>query len=112
MKCMAMALGLVSIASLAAAQTPVTGTVTGAQPAPPPAMTNLQIIPKDTPRPQVLATMQAFTQSLGVQCNYCHVQEGDAAAATTWRRTKADQEGRARHDGPGTDQHRLPEGDR
>jgi len=39
-------------------------------------MTNLQIIPKDTPRPQVLATMQAFTQALGVQCNYCHVQEG------------------------------------
>jgi hypothetical protein len=48
----------------------------GAQPAPPPPMTNLQILPKDTPRPQVIATMQAFTQSLGVQCNYCHVQEG------------------------------------
>jgi Photosynthetic reaction centre cytochrome C subunit len=54
----------------------VTGTVTGAQPAQPPAMTNLQIFPKDTPRPQVLQTMQAFTQSLGVACNYCHVQEG------------------------------------
>jgi tetratricopeptide (TPR) repeat protein len=39
-------------------------------------MTNLQIIPKDTPRPQVIAAMQAFTQALGVQCNYCHVQEG------------------------------------
>jgi len=72
MKCMAIALGLVSIASLAAAQAPAAG----AQAAPPPAMTNLQIIPKDTPRPQVLATMQAFTQSLGVQCNYCHVFEG------------------------------------
>jgi hypothetical protein len=61
-------------ASLAAAQgAAVTGT---AQAAPPPPMTNLQIIPKDTPRPQVLATMQAFTQSLGVQCNYCHVFEG------------------------------------
>ena len=72
MKCMAIALGLVSIASLAAAQAPAAG----AQAAPAPAMTNLQIIPKDTPRPQVLATMQAFTQSLGVQCNYCHVFEG------------------------------------
>jgi hypothetical protein len=61
-------------ASLASAQG---GGVTGtAQAAPPPPMTNLQIIPKDTPRPQVLATMQAFTQSLGVQCNYCHVFEG------------------------------------
>jgi tetratricopeptide (TPR) repeat protein len=39
-------------------------------------MTNLQIIPKDTPRPQVVATMQAIAASLGVQCNYCHVQEG------------------------------------
>jgi hypothetical protein len=53
------------------------GTVTGtAQTPPPPPMSNLQIFPKDTPRPQVLQTMQAFTQSLGVACNYCHVQEG------------------------------------
>jgi hypothetical protein len=58
--------------SLAAAQG---GTGAAQAPAQPP-MTNLQIIPKDTPRPQVLATMQAFTQSLGVQCNYCHVFEG------------------------------------
>jgi hypothetical protein len=69
----AAAIVLVS-ASLASAQAAgVTGT---AQAAPPPAMTNLQIFPKDTPRPQVIATMQAFTQALGVQCNYCHVQEG------------------------------------
>ena len=39
-------------------------------------MTNLQIIPKDTPRDAGVATMQAFTAALGVQCNYCHVQEG------------------------------------
>jgi tetratricopeptide (TPR) repeat protein len=39
-------------------------------------MTNLQIIPKDTPREQVIATMTAFAGALGVQCNYCHVQEG------------------------------------
>jgi hypothetical protein len=47
-----------------------------AQPPAPPPMTNLQIFPKDTPRQQVVATMQAFTQALGVQCNYCHVMEG------------------------------------
>jgi hypothetical protein len=52
------------------------GVTGGVQVAPPPPMTNLQIFPKDTPRPQVLATMQAFTQSLGVQCSYCHVFEG------------------------------------
>jgi tetratricopeptide (TPR) repeat protein len=39
-------------------------------------MTNLQIIPKDTPRAQVLQTMQAIAGALGVQCNYCHVFEG------------------------------------
>jgi hypothetical protein len=73
---LALAGGIVVLsAALAAAQGG--GAVTGtAQAAPPPPMTNLQIFPKDTPRPQVLATMQAFTQSLGVQCNYCHVQEG------------------------------------
>jgi hypothetical protein len=43
-----------------------------AQPAPPP-MTNLQIYPKETPRAEIIATMQGFTQALGVQCTYCHV---------------------------------------
>jgi len=49
-----------------------------AQPAPqpPPPLTNLQLYPKDTPRPQLVATMQGFVQALGVQsaggCGYCH----------------------------------------
>ena len=46
----------------------------GGQQAPPP-MTNLQVWPKDTPRAVVLQTMDAFNDSLGVQCNYCHVQQ-------------------------------------
>jgi hypothetical protein len=71
---LALAIGIVvGSGALAAAQG---GGAAGAAQAPPPPMTNLQIIPKDTPRPQVIATMQAFTQALGVQCNYCHVQEG------------------------------------
>jgi predicted Zn-dependent protease len=48
----------------------------GQRPGGPPPMTNLQIFPKDTPRETVVTTMQAFTSALGVQCNYCHVQEG------------------------------------
>src|SRR5262245_38980965 len=44
----------------------------GAQPAP----SNLQVLPKDIPRERLIQTMQAFSQALGVQCNYCHVQEG------------------------------------
>ena len=63
--------------SIAAAQQPPAAPAGGAaQPAqPPPAPKNLQILPKDTSREQLLATMQAFTQSLGVNCNYCHVQD-------------------------------------
>jgi hypothetical protein len=68
----------------ATAQAPVQGTsstATGQQgaargAAPQAAPQNLQVLPKDTPRDQIQATMRAFTQALGVQCNYCHVQEG------------------------------------
>ena len=60
---------------------------------PPPPMTNLQLYPKDTPRPEIVATMQGFVQALGVQsaggCGYCHVgtaPQFDFAADT--KRTK------------------------
>ena len=36
--------------------------------------TNLQALPKDTSPQDVLALMQQFTEALGVQCTYCHVQ--------------------------------------
>ena len=36
-------------------------------------MTNLQVFPKDTPAPQVLQAMQAFSAALGVTCEHCHV---------------------------------------
>jgi hypothetical protein len=58
--------------SVASAQQPPAG---GGQPPPPP-MTNLQIIPKDTPRQQVIQTMQAFAGALGVRCEHCHIDEG------------------------------------
>ena len=45
-----------------------------AQPAPLPPPTNLQVLPKDTRAQDVVALMQQFTQALGVQCVYCHVQ--------------------------------------
>ena len=41
----------------------------GAPPAPP---QNLQVLTKDIPRAQLLQTMQAFDQALGVQCSHCH----------------------------------------
>jgi len=47
----------------------------GAQPnlTPP---TNLQVLPKDMSRPDVVTIMRGFNAALGVQCNYCHVMEG------------------------------------
>ena len=54
-------------------------------------MTNLQVFPKDIPRAQVIQMMNAFNSSLGVQCNYCHVQEGPGGRndfASDEKRTK------------------------
>jgi len=69
------ALGVVLLtSSVAGAQTPPAGSGQRAGGQPP--ITNLQIFPKDATRETVLAVMQQFTQALGVQCNYCHVQEG------------------------------------
>jgi tetratricopeptide (TPR) repeat protein len=36
--------------------------------------TNLQVWPKDTPRAVILNFMNAFDRSLGITCDYCHVQ--------------------------------------
>jgi hypothetical protein len=46
----------------------------GAAPAEPPK--NLQVMPKDTPREEVIMRMRGITQALGVQCGYCHIFEG------------------------------------
>jgi hypothetical protein len=36
--------------------------------------TNLQVLPKDWTRQQVVQVMQQFTMGLGVGCNYCHAE--------------------------------------
>lgn len=43
---------------------------------PPPSPQNLQILPKDIPRQELLTLMRGYAAGLGVMCNYCHVQEG------------------------------------
>ena len=51
--------------------------------------TNLQVWPVDTPRAVVLNFMNAFNRSLGVECNYCHVQrDGTFDFASDERREK------------------------
>src|SRR5688572_33487543 len=39
----------------------------------PQTFTNLQVLPKDIPRPQLVATMRGFAGALGVRCTHCHV---------------------------------------
>ncbi|HUP47921.1 MAG TPA: c-type cytochrome [Thermoanaerobaculia bacterium] len=34
---------------------------------------NLQVLPQNIPRDDLLRTMERFTQALGVECDYCHV---------------------------------------
>ena len=77
----AAALVLVMAGALVSAQDPPPGQGRGqgrggaggaAQPPP----TNLQVLPKDMTRQQVVQIMQQFTQALGVQCGHCHLFVG------------------------------------
>src|SRR5258705_10008621 len=67
---------IVAITAGVFAQAPAAGQAApgGGQTPPPPA--NLQVLPKDIARPELLATMRGFAGGLGVMCNYCHVMEG------------------------------------
>lgn len=44
---------------------------------PQPAPVNLQVLPKDMSRQDVVQTMRTFTRALGVRCQHCHVGEGN-----------------------------------
>src|SRR4051812_13606150 len=57
--------------SMATAQTVAPPSSPPAANAPP--FKNLQVFPKDIARPQLLANMRFFSQSLGVRCTFCHV---------------------------------------
>src|SRR5215212_8439951 len=35
---------------------------------------NLKVLPRDIPRDSLVAIMRNFSMSLGVRCNYCHVE--------------------------------------
>src|SRR5690349_23794173 len=57
--------------SVATAQTLPPGASPPTTGAPP--FKNLQVFPKDIARPQLIANMKFFSQSLGVRCTFCHV---------------------------------------
>lgn len=45
------------------------------------APTNLQVLPKDWTRQQVMQVMRSFTAALGARCSDCHVDDDDASDA-------------------------------
>ena len=65
-------LGLLASPAVARAQAP------GGQAPPPPK--NLQILPKDISRPELIARMQGISQALGVRCQFCHVDDDPGRA--------------------------------
>ncbi len=47
-----------------------------------PPFKNLQVMPKDITRDQLLGNMKFFAQSLGVRCVHCHVGDADKPLST------------------------------
>ena len=62
--CLAAIVSTAVLASPASAQIPQT-------------FTNLQVLPKDIPRAQLVSTMRGFAGALGVRCTHCHVGPDD-----------------------------------
>ena len=71
----AMVFVLVSMASAAWAQQPPAAGAPQGRGGPPPPPQNLQVLPKDIPRAELLSTMRDYAAGLGVQCVYCHVEQ-------------------------------------
>lgn len=66
-------LALLAILGCTSSQSPAPNTANAKAPAQQRRFKNLQVLPKDIPREQLLATMRSFTRGLGVRCNHCHV---------------------------------------
>ena len=64
--------------TLVSAQAPAAGGGQGRAGGAPPAapLTNLQVLPKDMPRAQVIQVMRGFEAALQVECGHCHVWTG------------------------------------
>jgi hypothetical protein len=70
--------GLHAAAVLLGAVVMATAVVVRAQQNPiPETFTNLQVLPKDITRAQLVPIMRNFAQHLGVRCEHCHVGEGN-----------------------------------
>jgi photosynthetic reaction center cytochrome c subunit len=45
---------------------------------------NLQVLPKDISRPQLVQVMRGFTSALGVRCSFCHKHSGAESDLSTF----------------------------
>lgn len=68
-------IGVLGIVLLTSSPAPAQAPAGGGQQADP-SLTNLQVFPKETTRAALIQNMYAMNESLGIQCNYCHVLEG------------------------------------
>jgi hypothetical protein len=67
---------------------PPTGATQGRGGQPAAAPQNLQVLPKDIPRPELITIMRGFTGALGVDCSYCHVEEPNRDFASDSKQPK------------------------
>lgn len=67
----------ISLAVLSSAAVPALLAAQGGRGGEPPK--NLQVLPKDFTRQQVVAVMSSFTAALGVKCEHCHAADTTAA---------------------------------
>lgn len=47
----------------------------------PDTFTNLQVLPKDTSKPQLVAVMRSLSITFGKRCSFCHVATDDLSEA-------------------------------
>jgi hypothetical protein len=73
MKIVAVAFALLTLACTTQQTTPAAAPAAVPAVVPNPEFKNLQVLPKDITRDQLMTIMRSFTQALGVRCNECHV---------------------------------------
>jgi hypothetical protein len=70
--------GLIS-AVLVLASLPIAAQAPPAQNAPHypplPRPSNLQVLPKNIPQPELMSLMRGYTKALGVECEFCHAED-------------------------------------
>ena len=63
---------------------PALGAIPDARAQIPEKFENLQVLPRDIPRSQLIQVMRGFTSALGVRCTFCHVNNGQESDLSTF----------------------------